>query len=126
LGVGLGNDYRGATLLRQRESVGDLRFARFIHNAYLYIAAKMGGFAILVFGWLCIAFLIGGWRVYRKAQPGIWQPIILAMLVSFAGILFWSNTQPNFMVVEGTLFIGVLMGLVAAGRQLGLNEERVL
>jgi hypothetical protein len=125
LGVGLGNEYRGATLLRQRELIGDLRFTRFIHNAYLYIAAKMGLPALAVFAWLCLAFLISGWRSYRWMQPGIWQPIILAMLASFVGVLFWSNTQPNFMVEEGALFIGVLMGLVAAGLKLGLGQEQV-
>lgn len=126
LGVGLGNEYRGATLLRQREVLGDLRFTRFVHNAYLYIAVKMGIPALMVFCWLCLAFLIDGWRGYRQAQPGIWQPITLAMLVSFVGLMFWSNTQPHFMVEEGALFIGMLMGLVAAGRQLGMVEGRLI
>ena len=123
LGVGLGNEYRGATLMRQREAVGNLRYARFIHNAYLYIGVKMGIPAILVFVWLCVAFLIEGWRTYVKVRPGFWQPVILAMLVSFAGLMFWSNTQPNFMVTEGTLFVGVVLGLVAVCRRMGLDVE---
>jgi O-antigen ligase len=126
LGVGLGNEYRGVTLLRQREVLGDLRFTRFIHNAYLYIAVKLGIPALIVFGWMCLAFLINGWRSYRRMRPGIWQAVTLAMLAGFVGLLFWSNTQPNFMVGEGTLFIGVLMGLVAAGRQLGLAPEQAV
>jgi O-antigen ligase len=121
-GVGLGNNYRGATLMRQRETVGDLRFARFIHNSYLYMAVKMGLPGSLIFLWVCAAFLVGGWHIYRSVQHVYWKPITLAMLASFAGLLFWSNTQPNFMLVEGTLFVGVMIGIVEVCRQLASNE----
>jgi O-antigen ligase len=113
-GVGLGNEYRGATLLRQRETVGNLRFARFIHSAYFYIAVKMGLPALVVFAWLCLAFLISGWRIYQRLPEGYGKPVALAMLASFVGLLLWSNTQPNFILVEGTLFVGIMMGMLAA------------
>lgn len=121
-GVGLGGEYRSATLLRQRETVGNLRFARFIHNAYLYIAIKMGLPALAVFLWFCLAFLASGWRGYLRMPEGVWKPVTLAMLVSFVGLLLWSNTQPNFMLMEATLFIGAMGGVVAASRRLALGD----
>lgn len=118
IGVGLGNSYRGASLLRPRESVGDLRFTRFIHNAYLHVAVKMGLPALAVFMWFCVAFLVGGWRVYRKLADRFWKPVMLAMLFSFIGVMLWSNTQPNFMLTESSLFAGVMVGIVMACREL--------
>jgi O-antigen ligase len=124
LGVGLGNDYRGAILSRPRESVGDLRFARFIHNAYLYIAAKMGIPALAVFLWFCVVFIVSGWRAYLKMSDHFWRPVTLAMLFCFIGVMLWSNTQPNFMLTEGTLFVGVMVGIVMACRELETQQRQ--
>jgi hypothetical protein len=86
------------------------------------MSVKMGLPGLLVFLWVCVAFLVGGWRIYRSMQHGYWKPITLAMLSSFTGLLFWSNTQPNFNLVEGTLFVGVMIGIVEVCRQLASNE----
>jgi O-Antigen ligase len=134
LGVGLGNDYRDITLL-QGEANGSRwqlggpgRLTRWVHNSYLYVAAKMGLPALGIFLWFCVAFLIGGARIYFKLPVSTEKFVVLAIVCSFAGLLEWVVFEAHLMLPSGMITLGLMVGIVVAAgslRFIGTNLVRV-
>lgn len=118
LGVGLGNVYRDPTLLHGEAISGYLRFTRYVHNSYLYIAVKMGLLGLVAFLWFCLAFLASGWRAYMNALDEQFKRIMLAILASFVGLLAWSIFQPHLLQVESTIVVGLMVGMIASMRHI--------
>ena len=85
-----------------------------MHNSYLYIAVKMGIIGLTSFLLFCLAFLIMGWRAFKKMAEGDFKRMTIAVLASFGGLLFWANTQMHYMTVESTAVVGLMVGLVAS------------
>lgn len=120
LGVGVGNDYRGVTLL-QGEASGVLwpldgskgRLTRWVHDSYLYMAVKMGLPGIAAFLWFSVAFLVGGMRAYLDAPDGAEKLVVLAVLCSFAGLLEWAVFEAHFMLPAGMATLGLMVGMIA-------------
>jgi hypothetical protein len=129
LGVGLGNNYRNRTLLQGEASgwlyplVGTSSLTRFAHNGYLYLAVKTGLPIFAVFIGFCLAFLLGGVRLYRRTAATQQRLIVLACLCSFAGVLEWAFFEPHFMLAASMATVGVAAGIVMAG---GNVTQRVL
>lgn len=113
-GVGLGNSYRDITLLQWEDRRFYFRKTRFVHNSYLYIAVKMGIIGLASFLVFCLAFLVVGWRAFKKMAEGDFKRMTIAVLASFAGLLLWANTQMHYMTVESTAVVGLMVGLVAS------------
>ena len=123
LGVGLGHVYRDATyrdaaLFRVEATSGYLRFTRYVHNSYLYIAVKMGLLGLIAFLWFCLAFLASGWRAYMNALDEQFKRIMLAILASFVGLLAWSITQSHLLQTESTTAVGLMVGMIASMRHI--------
>jgi hypothetical protein len=114
-GVGLGNTYRAITTYAG-EAAGyqGSPLNGFMHNSYLYIAVKMGVQGLIAFLWFCLAVLVQGWRLFRKMPDGPERWLVLAVLASFVGIMQWSVTEPNLMLVGATITVGVMVGLLAS------------
>ncbi len=116
LGVGLGGVYRDVTLLRGEAAAGytgSLRFTRFVHNSYLYLAVKMGLLGLLAFGALALALLGSSWRRYAGEQDGQFKLATLGMLASLVGFLPWCVTQSHLLQTESTTVVGLLAGMMA-------------
>jgi O-antigen ligase len=113
-GVGLGNSYRDVTLLQWEDRRFYFRKTRFVHNSYLYIAVKMGIIGLAAFLVFCLAFILVGWRAFRKMAEGDFKRLTIATLASFAGLLFWANTELHFMTVSSTAVVGLMVGMVAS------------
>ncbi len=106
-GVGLGADYK-----KSNRSTADADLNRYIHNAYLYMAGKMGLPALA-------AFLIAMWAVLmmgrRTAKSGTnsWNRIVGAasagMMISF---FLASVTEPHFMMDYSLVLIAMAAALV--------------
>ncbi len=114
-GVGLGNAYRPITTYAG-EAAGyqGSPLNGFMHNSYMYIAVKTGVQGLLAFLWLCGAFLLHGWRLFRRMPDGPVRWLVLGLLASFVGNMQWSITEPNFMQIGATVTVGVMVGLLAS------------
>jgi O-antigen ligase len=106
-GLGLGADYKGA---RGSSVYPDLN--RYMHNAYLYMAGKMGLPALAAFLMLTAAiFAIG--RRSALSDDSAWQRVVGAagavMMVRFG---LASVTEPHFMSDYGVVTIAIAGALV--------------
>jgi hypothetical protein len=137
IGVGLGNSYRKVTTLQGEDSgwltstlaAGQLsRFTRFLHNSYLSLAVKMGLIGLGCFLWFCMAMLIGGVFLYRNTTDRQSKAVVLAVVTSFVGLMFWSFFHQHFIQTESTATVGLLAGLGACihnGISGGNNDEQL-
>ena len=120
-GVGLGSSYRSITFLQDEVNGGwggvdddKARFTRYVHNSYLFLTVKLGlvGFGALV--WLCLSFLLFGWRLFRDSADATTRGVTISILAGFIGALQWSVFHSHIMRVESTAVIGVMLGLIGA------------
>ena len=102
------------TLLQGIGLGGHIRFTMYIHNAYLFIATKMGIPALLTFVCFCLAFLSKSWHLYSKILIGQYKQLTLAVLAGFIGIMAWSITQPHLLQTESTVVVALMFGAVAS------------
>ena len=111
-GVGLGADYKGA-----RGSTLRPELDRYVHNAYLYMAGKMGlpalGFFLLA---MAAIFAIGRRTATSDTLP--WSRIVgaasAAMMIRF---LFASVTEPHLMSDYGVAVIAIAGALAYLSAQ---------
>ena len=111
-GIGLGADYKGAS-----GSTIHPELNRYMHNAYLYMAGKMGmpalGFFLLS---MAAMFVIGRRSAKSDALP--WTRIVgaasAAMMIRF---LFASVTEPHLMSDYGVVVIAVAGALAYLSAQ---------
>lgn len=115
-GVGLGNAYRPVTTFQGEAAgyQGAEPLNRFVHNSFLYIAVKTGVLGLGAFLWFCMAFLSSSMRLFRHTSDGPERWLVLAVLVTFVGLLTWSVTEANFMQTGSTAVIGLMVGIVAS------------
>jgi O-antigen ligase len=122
IGVGLGNTYREPFLLQgedsspARRSPLGVRFTRFVHNSYLYLAVKMGMIGILSFICFALAFLLSGWRMYTRIVNEQYRHLTLAIIASFVGFLLWAGSQSHLLQVESTVVVGTMIGLIVSAK----------
>jgi O-antigen ligase len=136
LGVSLGNAYRQVTTLQGEVlgwwtdgslAAGEIsRFTYYVHNSYLSIAVKMGIPGIGTFIWFAIAFIIYGWRLYRRLPMGVEKGLVLAIVTSFIGLMQWSIFHTHFIRSESTVTIGLMVGIVGSIHLLTKDDTAVL
>ena len=106
-GIGLGADYKGA-----RGSSSRPELNRYAHNAYLYMAGKMG-LPALVFFLLAMAAIFAIGRRLATSDGLPWARIVgaasAAMMIRF---LFASVTEPHLMSDYGVVNIALAGALV--------------
>jgi O-antigen ligase len=110
-GLGLGADYKGIS-----GSTSHTDLNRYMHNAYLYMAGKMGLPALLFFLLMMLAILIVGRRLAKSDAPP-WVRVVAAASAVMM-IRFWvaSITEPHLMSDHGVAtiaFCGALVVLAA-------------
>lgn len=115
LGIGLGADYKGAAGRSDRPELN-----RYVHNAYLYMAGKMGIPALALF-LLMIAAIFGMGRRVARSDTEPWARIVgaagAAMMIRY---LFASITEPHFMSDYGIINIAI------AGAMVYLSAQRLV
>jgi O-antigen ligase len=106
-GLGLGADYKG---MSGSSAHPDLN--RYMHNAYLYMAGKMGVPALLLFLLMMLAILLLGRRLAKSDAPP-WVRVVGAASAVMM-IRFWvaSITEPHLMSDHGVATIAVCGALV--------------
>jgi len=108
LGIGL-----GGMVHPKFNSIMDDNLRRYVHNGYLYLAAKLGVVALIFPFWLA-------WRFYKQSRAMLSdkpidsdRALIIALLAAFVLIMVVSTIQPEWMYHEGVAFISTLVGLLA-------------
>jgi O-antigen ligase len=109
-GIGLGADYKGT-----RGSSPDDELNRYVHNAYLYMAGKMGLPALTLFLLMMAAIFAMG-RKLAKHDPSPWVRVVGAASAVMM-VRFWvsSVTEPHLMSDHGVAIIAVAGALVCLG-----------
>lgn len=112
IGIGLGADYKGAS-----GSTSHPELNRYMHNAYLYMAGKMGLPALF----LLLFFMVSVFAIGRRSARGHglpWPRIVgaasAAMMIRF---LIASITEPHFMTDYGLICIALAGALVVISAQ---------
>jgi O-antigen ligase len=119
-GIGLGADYKGSS-----GSSTFIELNRYMHNAYLYMAGKMGLPALALFLLTMGAIFAMGRRLAKSDAPP-WVRIVgaasAAMMIRF---VFSSITEPHLMSAHGVVNIAVAGALVyLAAQRVALPRRR--
>lgn len=114
IGIGLGADYKGSRGSSLRPELN-----RYVHNAYLYMAGKMGLPALFLFlFFMASVFAIG--RRSARSHASTWSRIVgaagAAMIIRF---LLASITEPHLMSDYGVINIAMAGALVLLSAQRG-------
>ena len=120
LGLGLGADYKGS-----RGSTLRPELNRYVHNAYLYMAGKMGLPALFFFlTFMATVFAMGRRSALGHTVP--WSRVVgaasAAMMIRF---LIASITEPHLMSDYGLICIAVAAALVVlSARRVDICADR--
>jgi O-antigen ligase len=106
-GLGLGADYKGVS---GSSAHPDLN--RYMHNAYLYMAGKMGVPALLLFLLMMVAILVIGRRLAKSDAPPWARVVGAASAVMMFRFWIASITEPHLMSDHGVATIAVCGALV--------------
>jgi O-antigen ligase len=118
-GIGLGADYKGVS-----GSSANPDLNRYAHNAYLYMAGKMGVPALMLF-LLVMGAIYSIGRREALSGPSPWVRVVgaasAAMMIRF---VFASMTEPHLMSDKGIANIAIAGALVIlAGRHSGTTAS---
>ena len=118
-GIGLGADYKGLGVSSRNPDLN-----RYVHNAYLYMAGKMGVPALLLF-LLAMATIFYIGRREAKSDASPWVRVVgaasAAMMIRF---VFASMTEPHLMSDHGIVNIAIAGALVIlAGQRMGATAS---
>ena len=121
LGIGLGADYKGSSGSSLRPELN-----RYMHNAYMSMAGKMGLLA-LAFFLLSIAAIFSIGRRLAQSDFSPWPRLVgaagAAMMIRF---LIASVTEPHFMSDYGVVVIAVAGALVYLGAHRDVPASRLV
>jgi O-antigen ligase len=117
LGIGFARKYRP-----QIYGPGD-RLCCFIHNAYLWVALKMGCLGLLPFLWLLLLTLGRGLRRWNAAGSGFTRAMALGSAVALAGVMLANVPAPYFMQDWGAAAVAVVLGTAQVALDAGRREE---
>ena len=106
LGLGLGAAYRGPA-----PSDALPEQVRYIHNGYLFVAAKMGLPALTLLLWCLGVVLARSWRGARTAPDAEFRGVHAAVCAGVLSVLLASVTEPHLMRDSSLAYLGVLAGL---------------
>jgi O-antigen ligase len=106
-GLGLGADYKGVS---GTTAYPDLN--RYMHNAYLYMAGKMGVPALLLFVLMMLAILLIGRRLAKSDAPAWVRVVGAASAVMMFRFWIASITEPHLMSDHGVATIALCGALV--------------
>jgi O-antigen ligase len=90
-------------------STGDFR--KFIHNGFLRILLDSGLLGFLFFLWLSFAFLIRGWRYWRRIPDKQLKGIVIGFPLAYLVVLIAAVANSTFVQWNWTPVLGMMMGI---------------
>lgn len=124
LGLGLGARYRPFDPRLDYWGVEwDAR--SFIHNGHLWVLLTTGAPGYISLTWLSVAFLIRGFRYWRRVSDSQTRGIVLAFTLAYLGVLIAALVESVFMAWCWTPLIGIMMGVNEVALRRALQEGSV-
>lgn len=108
IGLGLGARYRPFLPGIDYEGF-DGRW--YMHNAHLWMMLKSGLLGYLCLLWLSLAFLLRGFKYWRRIPNPLMKGSVLGFTLAYLGVLIGSIVNPMLMQWSWTPVIGLTMGL---------------
>jgi len=110
LGLGLGARYRPFDA--RLDYPGQKWDARgFIHNGHLWVLMTTGLTGYISLMWLSVAFLIRGFRYWRRISDPQMRGIVLGFTLAYLGVLIAAVVNCMFASRIWTPLIGIMMGV---------------
>jgi O-antigen ligase len=82
-----------------------------IHNGHLWILLKSGLLGYISLVWLSLAFLIRGFKYWRRIPNSEMRGIVLGFTLTYLGVLIGAVVNSTFMQWFWTPVIGIMMGI---------------
>lgn len=113
LGLGLGATYRPWDPRLDRKGPDDSGFdgRHYVHNGHVWILVKSGLLGYLCLMWLSLAFLVRGFKYWRRIPESHMRGTVLGFTLVYLTVLIASVTSPMFMEWHWTPVIGLMMGV---------------
>jgi O-antigen ligase len=108
IGLGLGSRYRPFILGIDHEEFDGRTY---MHNGHIWILVKTGILGYICFVWLSLAFLLRGFKYWRRIRNSRMRGVVLGFTLTYLGILVSSLVEPTMMKWEWIMVIGIMMGL---------------
>lgn len=83
----------------------------YIHNGHLWMLLKSGLLGYLCLVWLSFAFLLRGFKYWRRIPNPQMRGIVLGFTLTYLGVLIGAVVNPMFMQWFWTPVIGIMMGI---------------
>jgi O-antigen ligase len=110
LGLGLGARYRPFDPRIDYPRMGwDAR--GFIHNGHLWILLDTGLLGYLALMWLSLAFLIRGFRYWRRVANYQLKGVVLGFTLVYLAVLVAAVVNSTFVQWRWTPVIGIMIGI---------------
>jgi O-antigen ligase len=112
LGLGMGAAYRPLDFrLDYRDAQGLHDLTRLIHNGHLTVLLQSGLLGYLSLMWLSVAFLMRGFRNWRKIPNGRMRGVVLGFTLVYLAVFIAAMGNSSFMLWCWTPVIGIIMGI---------------
>jgi O-antigen ligase len=113
IGLGMGGIYRPRDRrLDARVSDGpSYDFRKHIHNGHLWILIDTGLIGYLALMWLSLAFLIRGFKYWRKISNDRMKGVMIGFTLVYLAILIAALANSTFVQWRWTPVIGIIMGI---------------
>jgi O-antigen ligase len=107
LGLGMGSAYRSRAA---SDALPDQ--VRYIHNSYLYVAAKMGLLGLLAWAYLLVRFAALCRGAYRRSESAWHRLAVAALGIGVGRMALAGITEPWLMLDAGIAFFAMACGAV--------------
>jgi O-antigen ligase len=113
IGLGMGFTYRpwDPRLDQPSPNGSGYDFRKHIHNGYLWVLLQSGLLGYLSLMWLSLAFLIRGFRNWRRIANDRMRGVMLGFTLVYLTVLIAAVANSTFMQWRWTPVIGIIMGI---------------
>jgi O-antigen ligase len=113
IGLGMGATYRPLDFRidLRNPSRRSFDFRGYIHNGHLWILLQSGLLGYLSLMWLSLAFLIRGFKFWRRVASDRMRGVVLGFTLVYLAVLIAAAVNSPFMQWRWTPVIGTIMGI---------------
>jgi O-antigen ligase len=125
IGLGLGARYRpwDPRLDWKNRDGSGFDGRAFLHNGHLWILVKSGLLGYLCLMWLSFAFLIRGFRHWRRIPDPQVRGTVLGFTLAYLGVLIGAVVNSTFVQWFWTPAIGIMMGVNEVALRKAVQER---
>ena len=125
LGMGMGARYRPYDQRIDWPGM-DWDARSFIHNGHLWVMVTTGLLGYVILMWLSIAFLVRGFKYWRRISDPQLRGIVLGFTLVYVGIFIAALVNRTFGSWNWTPILGIMMGVNEVAVNKFYQEEKPL